>query len=97
MRSLGARRSQITVIILQEALLLSLAAGALGVVICHGAVWLGSSYIERRTGITIEWGAFNSRELLLILGVGVLGAVAGIVPALKGARTPVAENLGPTS
>lgn len=97
MRSLGARRSQILRIILQEALFISLSAGVLGVAFCHGALFVGSSYIEAETGISVDWAVFSLKELVLVIGVGVLGSIAGILPAVEGARVPVAENLGPTS
>ena len=97
MRALGARRGQILRIILQEALFISLLAGVLGIVACHLGVFLASDAIERETGIFVDWATFDGKELLLIAGVGVLGAIAGILPAVEGARVPVAENLGPTS
>ena len=97
MRSLGARRGQISSIIVVEALLISLCAGVLGVLLCHGAIFVLQEYIEQKAGITPDWLTFSHKELFLILGVGVLGSAAGILPALKGARVPVAENLGPTS
>ncbi len=97
MRSLGARRGQILRIILQEALFISLVAGILGVVVCHAGVFLAADAIEQETGILVDWMTFDVKELLLVLGVGVLGSVAGILPAVEGARVPVAENLGPIS
>lgn len=97
MRSLGARRGQIFRIILQEALLISLSGAVLGVAVCHFSVYLLSDYILRRTGISVDWTVYSVRELALVFGVGVLGAAAGVLPAWKGARVPVAENLGPTS
>lgn len=97
MRSLGARRGQISRIILQEALLISLSGGVLGVVVCHLGVLALGGYIEGRTGISVDWTALSLQELYLILAVGTLGSVAGVLPAWKGARVPVAENLGLTS
>jgi putative ABC transport system permease protein len=97
MRSLGARRGQILQIILQEALFISLVAGVLGVALCHAGVFFAADGIEQETGISVDWTVFDVKELILILGVGVLGSVAGILPAVEGSRVPVAENLGPTS
>lgn len=97
MRSLGARRAQISRIILQEALLISLSGAVLGVAVCHLGVFALRGYIEGRTGISVDWTVFSARELYLVFGVGALGSVAGVLPAWKGARVPVAENLGPTS
>ena len=97
MRSLGARRAQILFVILQEALLVSLLGAVLGVVFCHAAAYLFSGSVAERTGVTIGWAVFSTAEIWLILGVGVLGAAAGILPAVKGSMTQVADNLGQTS
>lgn len=97
MRSLGARRAQILFVILQEALLVSLLGAVLGVVFCHGAAYTFTGSVAERTGVTIDWAAFSTAEIWLILGVGALGAVAGILPAVKGSMTEVADNLGLTS
>jgi ABC-type antimicrobial peptide transport system permease subunit len=67
------------------------------VALSHFGIFLLTDYILRRTGISVDWTVFSSRELVLVFGVGVLGAVAGVLPAWKGARVPVAENLGLTS
>ena len=97
MRSLGARRLQIMRVILQEALLVSLLGAALGVGVCHGAAWALSDALEGTAGVAVEWTSFSIEELWLILAVASLGGAAGILPALKGSRTPVADHLGPIS
>lgn len=44
-----------------------------------------------------SWTAFSWDELWRILAVIALGAVAGVLPAVKAARTQVADNLAPTT
>ncbi len=97
MRSLGARRWQILRIILQEALVVSFLGSVLGVGLCHAAAFLLIDLVAAVTTVNLDWRAFSPEELYLILGATVLGAVSGIVPAIKGSLTPVAENLGLTS
>lgn len=97
MRALGARRLQIMRVILQEALLVSLVGGALGVAVCHLAAWALSGTLEGLAGVAVDWTAFSIEELWLILAVAALGGIAGILPAAKGSRTPVADHLGPIS
>ncbi len=97
MRALGARRAQILRVILQEAALVSLVGGALGVVACHAAAFGLHGVVEVVAGVAVDWSAFSLVELWLILGVALLGGLAGALPALKGSRTQVAENLGPIS
>lgn len=96
MRSLGARRYQIATIILAEAALLSLVGAALGVLCCHVAALLLRGTVEDLTGVYLDWTAFEVRELYLVLAVGLLGAAAGLMPAVKGSFTQVADNLTPT-
>ncbi len=97
MRALGARRGQILAIILLEAVVIALIGGVLGVLACHVAAWGLADVVLDRTGVFIDWAAFTRQELGLILAVGVLGGLAGALPALKGSRTQVADNLAPTS
>ncbi|MEC7584476.1 MAG: ABC transporter permease [Planctomycetota bacterium] len=96
MRSLGARRQQITAIIVGEAALISLFGAVVGVLVCHLAAFLLRGLVEDLTGVYLDWAAFASRELYLVLAVGVLGAAAGFLPALKGSFTQVADNLSPS-
>jgi putative ABC transport system permease protein len=97
MRSLGARRGQILRIILFEGVLISCVGACLGVLACHLAAWAGGATVERMARFRVEWAVFSIAELWLILGVTALGGFAGVLPAWKGSRTQVAENLGPTS
>jgi putative ABC transport system permease protein len=97
MRALGARRGQIVRVILQEAALVALAGAIAGVLACHGAARLAGDAVTRRTSVPIDWTAFTVDELWLILGVTVLGGIAGILPAIKGSMTEVADNIGPVS
>lgn len=93
MRSLGARRLQISGIIVGEAAALSFLGSLLGVVTCHVAALLLRNTVEDLTGVWLDWAAFAPWEMWLVLGVTALGAVAGLLPAVKGSLTPVADNL----
>ncbi len=95
MRSLGARRAQILGIIVGEAAFLSGCGAILGVLACHGAAFLLRTTVEDMTGVFLEWGAFAPREGILVAAVTVLGGLAGLLPAVKGSLTQVADNLTP--
>lgn len=97
MRSLGARRLQILWIIVEEAALIALVGGVLGVAVCHVAAFFLAEAVADYTSVPIDWAAFSLEEAWLILGVVALGAVSGLIPAAKGSRTQVADNLGPTA
>jgi putative ABC transport system permease protein len=93
MRSLGARRLQILTIITGEAALLSFFGAMLGVVVCHVAAYLLQGTVEDRTGVYLDWLQFNLWEIWLVVGVTSIGALAGLLPAVKGSMTQVADNL----
>ena len=93
MRSLGARRYQILAIITGEAALLSLFGALLGLTVCHLATFFLRGTVEDMTGVWLEWLQFRWWELWLIAGVTVIGALAGLLPAVKGSLTQVADNL----
>ena len=93
MRSLGARRLQILAIIVGEAALLSLFGAVIGLLVCHTAMFVMQGVVEDMTGVYLDWLQFRPWELWLVLGVTVLGGLAGLLPAVKGSMTQVADNL----
>jgi len=97
MRSLGARRLQIEFILVQEAVFVSILGALVGIAICHAGLLVAQDVIEQVAKVRVEPTHFLWKELWLIVGAAVLGAISGLVPAWKGARTQVAENLGPIS
>ncbi len=95
MRSLGARRFQILTIIVGEAAMVSFVGAVLGLLMCHGAAWALRETVEDMTGVWLEPATFQAWELYLVGGVTALGALAGLMPAVKGSMTQVATNLAP--
>jgi putative ABC transport system permease protein len=93
MRSLGARRLQILSIIVGEAALLSFFGALLGLATCHVAALLLRGTVEDQTGVYLDWLQFRPWEAWLLAGVTALGAIAGLLPAVKGSMTQVADNL----
>ncbi len=96
MRSLGARRLQILTIITVEAATLSAIGAMLGLVVCHAAAFALCDVVEDMTGVYLEWSRSSWWELWLVLGVTAVGAIAGLLPAVKGSMTQVADNLAQT-
>jgi putative ABC transport system permease protein len=97
LRALGARRRTIFGAILLEAASIS----ALGMVIAfvfYALIMVGAANLIRaQTGVVLDPAKFNPVMLWAPAALITLGALAGIVPAVKAYRTDVAEFLVPTS
>jgi len=97
MRSLGAQRFQILVIVLFEATAIATVGGVLGVLGAHAATVAFGGLVESQIEVPVSDAPFSLNELWLVLGVIGLGAISGILPAIKASLTGVAENLSPTT
>lgn len=93
MRSLGAGRSTVMLIILLESIALAVAGGVLGFFLGHGLLALLNPWIVHRSGVSIGFASFSVHELLIIPGLILLAAVVGYLPALTAYRTDVAKAL----
>jgi putative ABC transport system permease protein len=97
MRALGARRATILSIVLLESAALAVVGGVSGIVGGHGAAYVGASLLAARGGPQTHPFAIGALQPLTLAAVVVLGALAGLLPALLAYRTEVAENLAPLS
>ncbi len=95
MRALGARRRTIFALLVTESALVALIGGVVGLLLGHIGMIAGAGVVQEQTGLLIERFVFHPFEPLVLAAVVLLGAVAGLVPALKGYRTDVQENLAP--
>jgi putative ABC transport system permease protein len=97
LRALGARRRTIFGAVLLEAAVIS----AIGMIISfavYGAIMGGAAGVIRtQTGVVLDVFQFNPVMLWAPAALIALGALAGIVPAIKAYRTDVAEYLVPIS
>ena len=97
MRALGARRSTILAIVLWESCALATLGGAAGILGGHGAAHLATSWLASRGGLVTNRFPFSTLEPMALGAVILLGALAGLLPAVLAYRTEVAENLAPLS
>jgi len=97
LRALGAHRRTIFGAVVLEAASIA----ALGIVIgfgCYAGIMAAATAIIRaQTGVVLNPFAWQPVMAWAPLGMIALGALAGVVPALKAYRTDVAENLTPVS
>jgi putative ABC transport system permease protein len=95
MRALGARRSTILGIVLLESCALATLGGLAGILGGHGAAYLGAALLAARGGPPTHAFAVSALQPVTFGAVIVLGALAGLLPAVLAYRTEVAENLAP--
>ena len=93
LRALGATRKRILTLICLEAALIGLAGGVIGLVAGHVLAAAGSQYLQQTIGEGINWMVVGWKEWGYLAAVVILAFLAGLVPALKAYRTPVATNL----
>ena len=97
MRALGARRTTVLAIILLEAATLCLFGALAGLAAGHLLTAVAGAALSARSGVAISAFAFRFEEAAVIAGVMALGALAGILPALKAYRNDIADGLSPSS
>ncbi|MGH7178877.1 MAG: ABC transporter permease [Tepidisphaeraceae bacterium] len=93
LRALGATRGRILLLICVEAILIGLCGGIVGMALGHGLGAAGSIYLDRLLGQGFVWYAVGPEELLYLAIVVLIAGAAGLAPALKAYRVPVATNL----
>ena len=64
---------------------------------CHVCAFSFRTIVLERTSVALDWAAFTWDEAWLIVGVTVVGGLAGVLPAIKGSTVEVADHLGPTT
>ncbi len=97
LRSLGARKGTVFSAIVLEATTIT-ALGTLAGYLVYTLILSGAYVIVRaQTGVVLDVMRVEPALVLTPLGMLLVGALAGLVPALKAYRTDVASNLVPTS
>jgi putative ABC transport system permease protein len=93
LRALGATRARIVTLLCLEAGVIGLLGGLLGILVGHLLGAAGSLILQQFVGEGLPWLSFGPAEGLYLCGVVVIALLAGLVPAMKAYRTPVATNL----
>ncbi len=97
MRALGASRAVIMRLILVESGSLAVIGGVAGIVGGHGVAYLGAALLAARGGLVANPFLLGALQPVVLGTVVLLGALAGLLPAVLAYRTEVAENLAPLS
>ncbi|MGH7491898.1 MAG: ABC transporter permease [bacterium] len=97
LRALGAHRRAIFSALILEAATIAALGSLCGYLVYFAVQTLAATIIRAQTGVVLEVFAFNPVLMLTPLGMILLGALAGWLPAIKAYRTDVATNLVPHS
>ncbi len=92
-RALGATRLRVLGLICFEAGLIGVIGGVSGLIAGHALGGVGNLFFRRLVGESINYVAVGPEEIAYLAVVVVIAILAGLVPALKAYRTPVATNL----
>ncbi len=97
LRALGARRATVSGVIVLEAGTIAFLGSLLGFLF-YGVILSGAAFIVRRqTGVVVDIWAFHPSLWWTPLGVTLIGALAGLIPAFKAYSTDVATHLAPAT
>jgi len=97
LRALGARRLTLSAAVVLEAASIAALGAAAGYGV-YAAILAGvASVVRAQTGVVLEILRWDVVLVLAPAAIIALGALAGLIPALKAYRTDVAENLTPHS
>jgi putative ABC transport system permease protein len=97
LRALGARRRTVFGAIVLEAAAIGAAGAVVGFVVHFGLLGLVANVLRVQTGVVLALAEPHAVWWGVPLGLILLAALSGLVPAWRAYRTPVAENLAPES
>ena len=97
LRALGAQKNTVMSAIILEAGTIAFVGSLFGFLFYGLTLTITSSIIRAQTGAVMEVFFFHPVMLATPIGMGLLGAIAGLVPAYKAYSTDVATNLVPAS
>ncbi len=92
MRTLGASRTKLFVIVILEGLILTIAGTILGVILGHLALQVISHYQESSQA-KLSGSIFITSELYILLAGLAIGIFASIIPALQAYRSNISKIL----
>ena len=97
LRALGARRRTVFSAIVLESTAVAILGTLLGYVVYAVIVVVAAQVIRQQTGVVLDSFRFHPSLAWTPAGMAVLGALAGVVPALKAYATDVATHLSSAS
>ncbi len=97
LRALGASGRTVFGVIVLEATVIATLGSLVGFAVYWGVLTVAATIVRAETGVLIEVATFHPALIWTPVGMIVLGAMSGLLPAFKAYSTDVAENLLPAS
>ncbi len=97
LRALGARRGTVFSAIVLESTTITAIGALVGFLVYGGILSAAYVIVRAQTGVVLDAFRFDPALWMTPVGMMLLGALAGLVPAFKAYRTDVASNLTPLS
>ncbi|MDA1306797.1 MAG: ABC transporter permease [Acidobacteria bacterium] len=97
LRALGARRGTVFSAIVLESTTITALGALVGFLVYGGILSAAFVIVRAQTGVVLDAFKFDPALWMTPVGMILLGALAGLVPAFKAYRTDVASNLTPLS
>jgi putative ABC transport system permease protein len=97
LRALGAARARVFSVIVAEAATIAAIGALLGFLVYGVILAAATALLRQRTGVVLDVFAPHPVLWIAPLGMLLLGAVAGLLPAWKAYATDVADNLAPAT
>ena len=93
LRTLGARRSSIALLLFIEALILALLGGLLGLALAHCMVAILATWMDSEQSLNIQAWTFAASEFLLLLPALIAAILAALLPSWRAARANISAVL----
>ena len=93
LRSVGARPAHVFVLIMGEAVFLTLLAIGLGVAMVYGLMVLMQPWLESAFGLYVVISWPNTTELTLLMIIALCGLVVGLIPGIRIYRYSLADGM----
>lgn len=93
MRSMGATRSRLLLLVLLEGSLLTLLGSGVGLGMGHGVLILLTDFLPEMQKAGISGLVFYSQEWIILVGSLLLGLLCSVIPAIQAYRTDISRVL----
>ena len=93
LRSVGARPAHVFVLIMGEAVFLTLLAIGLGFAMVYGLMVLLQPWLESAFGLYVAISWPNTTELMLLMIIALCGFVVGLIPGIRIYRYSLADGM----